>query len=350
MFAVILPVYIPRLILMLTAVFFVTHAQAENTKILAEVNGEPVTNADYQIFIESLGKNLDRQDSLAQPTDQPELFQEFLQSVLIAQDAAANGISIGDDEIESYMSQVAAKNSVDKIGLKKLLAEQGLSERGYRLRVKNEILRLKLITKVIRPKVSIDETEDANPQAEDPQQPVAATFQAEQVEQVVENPAGTIHVEQILVSIPKQPSDQQKQEFRAQIKELLEQAFAGADFMSLHRKGYSDLGKLPLTDLREEFQNAIAVAHPLGNYTVVSDPLIGPGGAFIIKASGLNADFYQQILAERKNREAKTEQHNLQASGLEKKILARADQYFSQELPKKYFVDIKTNTEMKKVY
>lgn len=245
---------------------------------IAEVNGEKITlqefnalnavlKADYE---NANGMKLDESKNKA-VIDQIKnnTYDNLVMLKLIRQDAAKQGIKPDAKEVDEYVNYIMeSKNSLDKEGFKKFLAETKFTEAGLRGYLETQQLNSKLADQVTA-NIKVDETEirqyyDAN----------KAVFQDQ----------GGIQIYHILVKDEKVA------------REIIAQLDNGADFAALASK-YSidtsnkdqggDLGIVNQdTQFVIEFKTAALALQP-GEYT--SNPVQSQFGYHIIKAGDKKA-------------------------------------------------------------
>ncbi|GAB0056781.1 Chaperone SurA [Candidatus Magnetaquicoccaceae bacterium FCR-1] len=99
------------------------------------------------------GGNVD-QDKFRQ-----KVLEELIQRVLREQKAEQMGLNVSDQDVDSAMAQVERNNQLPPGKLPEALVRQGIDPEGYRQGLRDQILKTRLITKVIRPMVSVSDDE-----------------------------------------------------------------------------------------------------------------------------------------------------------------------------------------------
>lgn len=144
--------------LLCLAVFMLGCNSNKTNHPIAEVNGEKITQADYDKlyavikadYESTQGVTLDNSkdktiiDKLKNST-----YDNLVMQKLIRQDAAKKGIKVDSKEVDQYISYIKeSKNQTDKEGFKKFLAETKFTEAGLREYLETQQLNSKLSDKV----------------------------------------------------------------------------------------------------------------------------------------------------------------------------------------------------------
>jgi len=119
-------------------------------RILATIDGDPVTLYEVKAFTTGnpLAAQLNEQNPQA-------LLDALITSRLIRIEVESRGISIGDAEIDNYITQIRQQNQLTEEQLYQVIAEQGLSREAYRAQIREELERAQLINREIRGKVNV---------------------------------------------------------------------------------------------------------------------------------------------------------------------------------------------------
>ncbi len=185
---------------------------------VASMQGEAVTSYDLQ---KKSGKDVFSQEDL----------KNHLLDNVLEKEASARGIAVKPEDIDIYISQIKAQNKISDSQFLAALQKRNLSETEYREQVKDEILKGKTITHLVRNKVNIVDADIQGYLAEHPE---------------MQPELGTVKVNLI------------KSSSRTELEDL--KAKIGTDAKNLRElgvKGFTDLGYLKPADLREDFQNAL---------------------------------------------------------------------------------------------
>lgn len=153
------------LIVAVLLVFFAGNASAQVVdRVVAVVNGELITlfdlNEKLKPFLERFQgrqiKNEDKKDILKLKKD---VLDKMIEDILLRQQADEYGIEVSDMEVDNRIRQVKAQNGIDEQELKKKLKLEGLTREQYAHRIKQDILRHRLIGAMVKRKVVVTDEE-----------------------------------------------------------------------------------------------------------------------------------------------------------------------------------------------
>ncbi len=125
-------------------------------RVLASVNNEIITLADYKKFIEVIGEISHGKDKGAIDDD---LLKKLIEEKLIVQEAKRRGFEAGDDEITEMMEEFKSQNSMTQEDLEGFLEEASIELSDYRSMLKDQILSSKLVGSDIDSKIIVREEE-----------------------------------------------------------------------------------------------------------------------------------------------------------------------------------------------
>jgi peptidyl-prolyl cis-trans isomerase SurA len=134
--------------------------------VLASIDGEPVTLADLQKIPHS-----DLRKSPVSLTDEKlktELDRYIFEQLIIAE-SKKRRISITDQEVDLYVSEVESKNGLTSAEFERALAKEGLTLAKYRAQIKIDILRSRLASAIASettaiPELDVDQYIDLHPE------------------------------------------------------------------------------------------------------------------------------------------------------------------------------------------
>lgn len=147
------------MVMVLCLAVFVLGCNANKTdKSIAEVNGEKITQADFNAlyavlradYETSQGTKLDEsKDKAVIDQIKTNTYDNLVLQKLIRQDAEKNGIKLDTKEVDEYLNYIKeSRNTTDKEGYKKFLEETKFTEKGLREYLETQQLNSKLADKV----------------------------------------------------------------------------------------------------------------------------------------------------------------------------------------------------------
>lgn len=198
-------------------------------RVVAVVNDEVVLSTELMMRVAPMAFELNkisdpRERARRQAKLSSQVLDEMVNEQLVTQAAAAANLDVSSKEVEAAISDLKKQNKLDDDALAEALRMQGYSMSSYRKDVRNQILRMRAVNTLVRPKVSITE-DDIRAKYDE------TTRRATQVSEV--------HLQHILVSIPAGASQEVQEAARAKATKALELAKGGADFAKL-AETYSD--------------------------------------------------------------------------------------------------------------
>jgi len=121
-------------------------------KIVATVDGEPVTLHEVQQFAE---QNI-RGRQLNANMDHMTILNAVITEKVVQREVTDKGIVVKDEEIDRYIDGIKQRNNnINDEQLKEALSAQGLTLETYRKQIREDIQRQQLISREIRGKVSV---------------------------------------------------------------------------------------------------------------------------------------------------------------------------------------------------
>jgi len=275
--------------------------------IVATVDGEPLTLGDLRRFIRSKGETVPEPLNANNPEAQRYL-RDMIMDQLIAKEAKEAGVTISEEEVDVYISEIKKQNNVDDSTFIRLLGERGLALEEYKVQVRADILRARLVAQKVRAKINVPDEDIARYLQEHPE---------------LAPKQGTVHVQQVLV---KNGNDSAKT--RTLTEAIREKVSAGASWTEAGREYYRDLGYVSPGDLREDMQQALQVLE-LG---AISGTICSPRDCFFLQIISKNAEG-QEVDAKLKEQ--------IRGRIFESRFIERVEKYLKEELPKKYNVELK---------
>jgi peptidyl-prolyl cis-trans isomerase SurA len=233
-------------------------------RVVAAIDAEPVTQYE-------LGRWGQRRGLGEQPTR--EMLDAYVIEALIAKEATAKGVAVGEAEVDDYIERVKTREGLDPTALSNALQAQGTTVAAYRENVRAELLRSMLVEREIRARVSVSPEE------------VRRYYDAHADEYSL---AERIKLRMILIGAPPDASAADIAQIEALVRGLYAELEAGADFAEVARRystgpGAADGGDIgwfargQMTPGLEEFAFRLRPGE-------LSAPIRTQGGYAILKA------------------------------------------------------------------
>ncbi len=244
--------------------------------IAAVVNDEVITSYDVDKQITLLKR--DAQKNLITIPEQPQELRKIAINMLIDKKITEQrikelDIKISEEEIRQAIDDVKKQNNLSQEALTAALLTQGITFDQYRLQLKEQLERLRLMSQEVKAKIQISEKDilayyDGNP----------AKFGEEDL----------YHARHIFFRVAKDAAAAEMQKVMTKALTVLQQAKANKDFIELV-KSYSDepsaqkdggdLGTFKKGEMLPEIEAAVFALQPGG----ISELVSTPAGFHIIK-------------------------------------------------------------------
>ena len=189
-------------------------------KILATVDGEPITTYELKKYTERTIRGRQLNESV----DQGQLLEALITDKVIEKEVSEKGIVVRDEDVDHYIESIKERNKVTDEGLQQALAAQGLTMESYRVQIREEIQKAQLMNREIRGKVNVTPEE------------VQRYYEAHLSE--YSKPA-RIRIAHIVFRLPPDASPDQVAAVTAKAEEVRKRIEKGADFAEM-AKEYSD--------------------------------------------------------------------------------------------------------------
>lgn len=200
---------------------------AQLPDVLAKVNGESITRADFEKAVQSV----ERQNGGTVPAAQRDqvyrgILEQMINFRLLIQETKARNISVPDSEVEARMAQIRSQFPSEE-AFKQTLDQQKVTPDELRADARSELSVTKMLQAEVEPKVSVTEAQvkefyDKNPDRFKQGERVRASH--------------------ILLRLPEQADDAAKAAVRARAADVLKQVRAGKDFAALAKQYSEDPG------------------------------------------------------------------------------------------------------------
>jgi peptidyl-prolyl cis-trans isomerase SurA len=198
---------------------------------------------------------------------------QLVDEELILGAAAEAKLEVSDDEVTKALDEVKRQNKLTDKQLETALAQQGYSLREYRKDLKKQILRLRAVNVLVRPRVQVSDDD------------IKARYErlSGQSSTVTE-----VHIRHVLLTLPEKPTSDEMEGARRRAGEIVARARAGEDLgdlaKTLSQDGATkaaggDLGSYKRGELPTEWEE-ILFAMSEGE---IRGPIRGPRGLHVFQ-------------------------------------------------------------------
>jgi peptidyl-prolyl cis-trans isomerase SurA len=244
---------------------------AESNRIVAVVNNEIITNFELEKAMKSVpAETLENGNK---EEIQKQILFQLIDAKVVDLQIKKLGIKISPEELDKAVSRIRQDEGFsNQKDFMTALAKDGLSEGEFRGKVKDQLLRYKLVSREIGSKIVINESD------------LRDYFQTHQSE--FQNPEG-VHLAQIILLIKEGSSPEEMEKQKIKAEEIWGRLKKGEDFSEMAKKFSQDssaaqggdLGVFKLDELDSILRKVISGLNP-GEITPV---IQSPNGFQIIK-------------------------------------------------------------------
>ncbi len=260
------------LLLIITAVLPVHGGALIVDKILAVINGQPVTWSEVYRELEFIAPQDVRNKTPEErrrffEDNIDEILEEYINKKVILQEAISRGIGVAPDEIDEAIERIKKKYSMSDDLFLETIKREGFTLPSYKKLLSEQILVSKMISQDVRGKVvildkEIDDYIKLHPELTGPEK---------------------YHLRQIFL---KRPSESEIQAFQKRLDTIVDRLKSGESFEKVatlfsddRRTTGGDLGYIKKDDLSRAFLDAIQGLKP----GEISKPFFTEKGLFILK-------------------------------------------------------------------
>ncbi len=251
-------------------------------RVAATVNDEVILYSELMMRVAPLAFELQKITDLKERVRRrdkltTQVLNEMINEQLVSQAAPTAKLEVGVKEVEAAISDLKRQNKLDDEQLKEALRMQGYSMSSYRKDVRSQIVRMRAVNTLVRPKVSVSDDDvrakyDAN---------------ARRAAQVSE-----VHLQHILVAVAPDADAAAKSAARDKAADIISRSRSGEPFAKLAEL-YSDDPATKNTggDLGWIERGTIATEWEVIVFAMAKDetrgPVNGPRGLHVFHVSEL---------------------------------------------------------------
>jgi len=241
----------------------VASAETELNRVLATVDGEPITAYQLHGYAVDMGNpEIPRED----------LLQTLITEKLLEKEAVTRKLTVSDEDVESYLGEIRAQNQLDETAFAAAVEAQGFTMDAYRVRIKDELMKTQLVNQAIRSRVNVSPEE------------IERYYEAHKD---VYQTGGGRTVQDIFLPIPDDPSAAEVAALEAQARALAASGTSRRKFAALaaeHSKGPGAeqggvLGTFGPGEMQDEFDRVVFSL----DVGAVSEPIRSGGGFHVLR-------------------------------------------------------------------
>lgn len=283
------------------------HAQADKSRpqaivvdrVIATVNDAIILQSELRIRVLPMVADL---ENIADPQERmrrqskltSQVLEDMIAEELIVQAAQQATLQVEDGEVAAAVEEIKRQNNLDDRAFEQALAMQGMSLSAYKKDVRRQLLRMRAINMLVRPRVTVTD-EDVRARYDELGRRSAAV--------------NKVYLKHVLIGLPASPTPAQTDGARAKAAEVIERAKGGEVFSELAkqysddtatREGGGDLGWIERGSLPTEWEEVV-FSMDKGE---VRGPIKGPQGLhvfFVEDVKGSDRESFEQMKEQIRN-------------------------------------------------
>jgi parvulin-like peptidyl-prolyl isomerase len=289
--------------IIITAIFLSVTAYGEILdRIVAIINGDSITLSElnstfepYRKKIDEAYKGRDKEKIIAD--NRLVLLKKMIDNALIDQESKKSGIIVTEDAITESINDMLSQRKIKMDDLRSELAKENSSVEAYRKEIKAHLLRMRLIRREVRSKITVSEEEIGDYYLKN-----RDTYEGKEA----------VRIKQILLLYPKNPDEKSKTNLRKEIDTILKRLRNGESFEQLAAQysqgaGAASGGDIGFIEKGSILPSVETVAFRLKT-DEVSEVIESSVGFHIIKVVDKRGEGIKQINSVREEIKAKIEQ------------------------------------------
>jgi peptidyl-prolyl cis-trans isomerase SurA len=199
-------------------------AQQEVDKVVASVDGQPITAYDIESFSASVGRPVNADDIANNPAAKAVL-KALISQKLLESEVQKYSSKVDEAQVDRYAAQVEAERHMTDAQFRAALAQSGVSYADFRKQAREQLEKAIMIEEDVRDRISVPNSE------------IKAYYDAHKNDFMITKER--LKLAQILIAVPPNATPQQVAAAQATAEKVRKEAVAGIDFGALAQK-YSD--------------------------------------------------------------------------------------------------------------
>jgi peptidyl-prolyl cis-trans isomerase SurA len=202
----------------------VARAGETEDKIVASVDGQPITTWDIETFSASVGRPV-KADDIANNPAAKAVLKALISQKLLESEVQKYASKIDDAQVDRYIAQIESERHMNDAQFRAALAQSGVSYNDFRKQAREQLEKAVMIEDDVRDRINVPESE------------IKAYYEAHKSDFMVSKER--LKLAQILIAVPPNATPQQVAAAHAKAEKIRNEAQAGTDFAALAQK-YSD--------------------------------------------------------------------------------------------------------------
>ena len=251
-------------------------------RVVAIVNNAVILNSELTTRVGQMSADLSSiRDAKARTRRRQQLVGQVLDEMigeeLVVQAAIEAKLEVKPAEITAALDEIKKQNKLDDAGLARALAEQGTTLGSYRKEMRRQILRLRAVNSLVRPKITVTDED------------VRALYDAQSRRS---GAVSSVKLHHILLKLPEGSSAEQVAAVKAKAADIISRARAGEPFKKLAAEFSQDdktkndggeLGWIERGSIATEWEVVVFAM----SKNEVRGPISGPSGLHVFHVSDL---------------------------------------------------------------
>jgi len=251
-------------------------------RVVAVVNDAVILSSEMMRRVAPLSADLENVSDTAERKRRKDklksqVLDEMVNEELIVQAANESKIDVAAKEVQSALEEIKKQNTLDDNQLAEALRMQGYTMAGYRSDVRRQILRMRAINMLVRPRVTVTD-DDVRARYDSMNRRSAAVKR--------------IKLRHILVGLPERATEAQLAEAKRRAADIIEKIRSGADFARLAASESADestrytggeLGWIERGSIDTEWEVIVFAM----SKSEVRGPITGPRGLHVFQVTEL---------------------------------------------------------------
>jgi peptidyl-prolyl cis-trans isomerase SurA len=203
-------------------------AQESVDRVVASVDGDPITAHDVEAFGVAMGHPV-QTDNIAENPDAKLMLKELIAAKLFQNEAQQYSSKIDDAQVDHYIDQLRHDRHMTPEQFKEAIAQSGLSMQDFRKHARQELEKAMMIQQQVRDRVDISDTD------------IRAYYDQHQADYTIAKER--YRLAQILIGVPANATPAQVEQLKTKAEQIRNEAAKGADFGDLARRYSDDVSK-----------------------------------------------------------------------------------------------------------